>query len=58
VLKLVLMAILLATLVIPIRNAQLAALDIGLRRTKLQMFGFITLWSLACLIAYAFYGYV
>lgn len=52
------MAILFATLVIPIRNAQVPVLEVGLRRTKLQMFGFITLWSLACLAAYMFYGYV
>ena len=57
-LKGILMSILLATVVIPFRNARQPLLEAGLRRTRSQMFGFIVLWALACIAAYLYYGFV
>ena len=56
-LKAILMSILLATVVIPFRNASRPLLEDGLRRTRIQMFGFIALWALACIAAYLYYGF-
>jgi hypothetical protein len=52
-LKLVLMSIMLASVVIPYRSSRAADLESGLRSVHKQMFVFILLWSVACLVAYA-----
>jgi len=56
VLKLVLMSILLATVIIPFRNAKRGSFQQGLRRTYLQMLGFVVVWAFGCIYAYLYLG--
>jgi hypothetical protein len=50
--KAYLMAILLATLVIPFRNASNSRLSKGAQRTALQMALFVLIWGLGCVYVY------
>ena len=50
--KAFLMSILIATLVIPMRNAGKFRLEKGIKRTAIQMALFVTLWGLGCVYVY------
>lgn len=50
--KVLLMSVLIATLVIPFRNARLPAADESARRTMRDTCWFVAAWGLACAYVY------